>query len=79
MHGSTPAGVEPRGNTQKIELQVGGPCLRRTGPVFFSKNELQSGEVDRAEVAERENTARMGDGELNIHTNLKSDEMSHIY
>ena len=70
------AGVGPRRNTQEIEPQVGVPGS--TQARFFSpKHELQSGEVDRGEVAEHENTARKGDGEFDICTqNPKSDEMS---
>jgi hypothetical protein len=43
-------------------------CSTRAGGFSSSKNELQSREVDWAEVAERENPARMGDGEFDMHT-----------
>ena len=51
---------------RRLGLQV--EALDMRGGFFSSKNELQPREVDRAEVAERENPARMGGGEFDVHT-----------
>ena len=64
------AGVGPRRNNREVEPQAGARLVRY-GPFFFSKSELQSGGVDRAELTEHGNTARKGEGEFDMHTNPK--------
>ena len=57
-----------RSKAQDAGLWLPAGTPRSRVGFFLPKNELQSSEVNQAKVAERENPARMGDGELNMHT-----------
>ena len=53
---------------QDFNSAVGAVLAVCRGDQVATNTNFQLSEVDQAEVAERENPARMGDGELHMHT-----------